>query len=346
MRMQIDLRAFVAHVGEIVAGHADTDPGAFRRWNWQNEAQSRDLGSSPYGCAGAANILYTIGRFPRDARERLERIEMLQSFQDPESGLFNDSSLHTFHTTAYCIAALELFDARPLHSLTALNDLKNIRVMHAFLGSLGWRTDPWRESLPGAGLFTALALTEEANPDWQDAYFAWLWDHNDPLSGCIGGKDLSPIDATHISPAHISGSETMMPHMAGTFHYLFNMQWARRPLRFPERLIDTCLTLFEEEVFPFGRSIGFAEIDWLYCVNRSCRQCGYRFDDCQSAIIRFGLRLTEYVLALDPRTDEGLNDLHHLFGSLCAFAELQQAVPGLVRTNFPLRLVLDRRPFI
>jgi hypothetical protein len=27
-------------------------------------------------------------------------------------------------------------------------------------------------------------------------------------------------------------------------------------------------------------------------------------------------------------------------------AELQQALPGLIRTERPLRLVLDRRPFI
>ena len=29
-----------------------------------------DLGENPYGCADAANILYTVGRFPGDARER------------------------------------------------------------------------------------------------------------------------------------------------------------------------------------------------------------------------------------------------------------------------------------
>ena len=35
-----------------------------------------------------------------------------------------------------------------------------------------------------------------------------------------------------------------------------------------------------------------------------------------------------------------------LFGNLCAFSELQQALPGFVRTDRPLKLVLDRRPFI
>ena len=35
-----------------------------------------------------------------------------------------------------------------------------------------------------------------------------------------------------------------------------------------------------------------------------------------------------------------------LFGYLCAFAELQQALPGSCVTDRPLKLVLDRRPFI
>jgi hypothetical protein len=52
------------------------------------------------------------------------------------------------------------------------------------------------------------------------------------------------------------------------------------------------------------------------------------------------------LLSLDPNTDDGLNDLHQLFGAVCAVAELQQALPGLLRTDRPLRLVLDRRPSI
>ena len=41
-----------------------------------------------------------------------------------------------------------------------------------------------------------------------------------------------------------------------------------------------------------------------------------------------------------------LIDLHMLFGSVCALAELQSALPGMIITEKPLRLVLDRRPFI
>jgi len=331
--MVIDLRDFLHNVEKILESHRLDRPGAYRRWTAQ-----RDVGLNPYGCADAANVLYTIGRFPQDALERASWIAVLQSLQDPATGMFEEATHHRIHTTAHCIAALELFDARPLHRLRDLDALKDAAALRKFLQGLNWHGDPWRESHRGAGLFAALVITEEVDLAWQDAYFDWLWHWADPQTGLFGGTDLPPV-------AH-SGSTSMVPHMAGTFHYLFNMEFARRKLRFPARLIDSCLDMLADGRFPLGERIGFAEIDWFFCVNRSLRQTGYRFDDCQAAMTKLGRRLGDSVLSLNPATDDGLNDLHSLFGVLCAFAELQQAVPELARSDRPLKLVLDRRPFI
>ncbi|MBS7706823.1 hypothetical protein [Chelatococcus asaccharovorans] len=335
--MTIDLRRYIAHAEAIVANHAIA-PGIYRRWNTQAEDGSRDLGINPYGCADAANILYTIGRFPREPEVRACWVEALQGLQSPESGLFEEPTHHPIHTTAHCIAALELFDAGPSHPLTALRRYTTAEGMRDFVASLDWRGNPWRESHRGAGLYAALVLAEEVDLAWQDAYFAWLWDNTDPATGLLAGRDLPRI-------SH-SGTTTMVPHMAGTFHYLFNMQYARRPMRYAERLIDSCLEMEAERQFPLGERIGFAEIDWFYCMNRALRACDHRFGEARSAMERLARRLGEYVVSLDPGTDDGLNDLHALFGNLCAFAEVQQALPGLVITDRPLKLVLDRRPFI
>ena len=35
--------------------------GEFACWLWQDENNSRELGINEYGCADAANLLYTIG---------------------------------------------------------------------------------------------------------------------------------------------------------------------------------------------------------------------------------------------------------------------------------------------
>ena len=45
-------------------------------------------------------------------------------------------------------------------------------------------------------------------------------------------------------------------------------------------------------------------------------------------------------------THAGLNDMHTLFGCICALAELQSFLPGEIVSDVPLKLVLDRRPFI
>ena len=61
--MTIDLRGYIEAARNIVANHA-LSPGTYRRWNWQGQDGTRDLGINPYGGAYAANILYTIGYFP------------------------------------------------------------------------------------------------------------------------------------------------------------------------------------------------------------------------------------------------------------------------------------------
>ena len=54
----------------------------------------------------------------------------------------------------------------------------------------------------------------------------------------------------------------------------------------------------------------------------------------------------KYMYSIDYEHDEGFNDLHMLFGAVCCLCELQSALPGKLITTKPLRLVLDRRPFI
>ena len=49
---------------------------------------------------------------------------------------------------------------------------------------------------------------------------------------------------------------------------------------------------------------------------------------------------------LDYSSDVAFNDLHKLFGMICALAEFQLALPGQFITERPLRQVLDRRPYI
>ena len=62
----------VGKIYGVVESHRLSD-GGYCRWLWDKNG-SRQLGINEYGCADAANILYTIGRFPAygdPAREEL-----------------------------------------------------------------------------------------------------------------------------------------------------------------------------------------------------------------------------------------------------------------------------------
>ena len=335
-----DLRHFIHSVETAVARHNLGAPGAYRRWTLATRADLGPyaVGINPYGSADAANILYTIQRFPAAAEERDAWVRALQDMQDPATGLFEEPTHHPIHTTAHLIAALELFEARPRYPLAALDGMRKTHELSAFLEQLDWRSNPWRESHRGAGLYAALVLAGEVNLEWEERYFKWLWDESDPETGLLRQGKVNPIPA--------GGAVTIFPHLAGTFHYLFNLQYARRPLRYPERLIDTCLDLYTQGEYPLGRAISFAEVDWVYTLNRAARQCCHRFAEAQSALLDFANRYIPFLQSVDPETDPSFDDLHQLFGALCCLAELQAALPGHIRTHRPLRLVLDRRPFI
>ena len=125
--------------------------------------------------ADAANIFYTIGDFPSEPAERESWVAVFRGLQDKETGLFLEATHHEFHTTAHCVAALELFDARPTHYLTALSTIaKSIQWMTAYLEALDWKGQPWAASHQGAGFYAALTLAGVVSIEWKDAYFAWL----------------------------------------------------------------------------------------------------------------------------------------------------------------------------
>lgn len=329
--MNID--RLIEKIHRVVERHR-IEEGVYSRWLWQNEKGDRELGANEYGCADAANILYTIGAFERDPQKRRCWVEALQAMQNPETGLFTEKTHHTIHTTAHCLAALELFDAQPLYPLTGLMHLLDKEQLYDFLDRLNWEGKPWPQSHQGAGLYAAMVITRTCGLQWQKDYFNWLREHCDPEMGMSYrgrlGKDI---------PAH---------HMYGWFHYLFNHEYARQPIPYADRLIDSCIDMYVNKTMDksFGRMVGFMEIDWVFCMNRAARQTAHRFDEVKALLWDFAQSYIPWLDRLDAETDDGMNDLHMLFGAVCALAELQQALPGKIETTVPLKNVLDRRPFI
>ena len=153
-----NIQDIISKIHAIVDSHKIAD-GQYCRWLWQDAKGSRELGVNPYGCADAANILYSIGKFPRDQHERAEFVRTMQAMQDPETGLFNEKTHYPIHTTAHCSAALELFDAAPLHPMKALEPYLEAGRLEEFLENIGWYDNPWTQSHNGAGIFVAMRQT-------------------------------------------------------------------------------------------------------------------------------------------------------------------------------------------
>ncbi len=335
--MKRDITPLIQKIHQIVDSHK-LSLGAYARWTIDN-GKGRHMGINEYGCADAANILYTIGAFPRDMEERKEWIRVLQSLQDPDTGLYTEATHYQLHTTAHCAGALELFDAAPKYRLAALDPYRTKEGLYEFLEHLEWEEDPWDASHKGAGIYAALYNCDELTPEWADWYFSWLWEEADPKSG-FWRKGYA-----------LNGVQQDFHHLAGTFHYLFNHEHAKMPIHYPERMIDSCLEMYHgdtDAIRPetFGKTIGFSEIDWVFCITRALRKCGYRYAECKETLTGFAEKYLDYLMTPNPDTDRRMDDLHALFGTVCCLAELQSFLPGSIITEKPLKLVLDRRPFI
>ena len=241
---------------------------------------------------------------------------------------------HTIHTTAHCTAALELFDARPLHKCKALEPLTQKDELYHFLETeIDWTNKPWSQSHKGAGLLPCLTNTNMVDLEWKNQYFEWMWEHTDETDGfiCYGTEKNAPL----------------YEYMAGGFHYIFNHEAERRPMRYPEKVIDSCLKLMSDaEGNRMMRGCNFLEIDVVYGLTRAMRQSPYRFYEGKAALEDFAEKYVNLLLSMDYEKNESFNDLHCLFGAVCYLAELQTALPGKILTTKPLKLVLDRRPFI
>lgn len=333
----MNMNPLIERVRETIENHK-LSPGVYARWIWADpNGKERAYGiSNEYGCADAANLLYTIGDFPKEEEERKCWVSALRAMQNSEDGLFKEETHNPLHTTAHCLGALELFDALPLYPLRGLNKYKTKEGLYYLLENLRWEDSPWNNSHMGAGIYAALNLAGEATSEWNEWYFDWLREEADPETG-LWRKGYPQ-----------KGKSALYTYMAASFHYLFNHEHAHMPLLYPEKMIDTCLAMYHDRELPayFWGGIQFLQVDWVYCITRALRQCGHRYQECVDTIEDFAKNYLEALLKEDYKMSDRFNDLHSLFGAMCCVAELQQFLPGSIKTDKPLKLVLDRRPFI
>ena len=334
--MVINIDSVISKIRKTIATHELENPGEYTRWLWQNPAGNRVLGLNEYGVADAANMLYCIGDFQMNDEMRAGFKKTLKAFQNPQTGMYVEATHNTIHTTAHCSAALELFDDKPLtipHDIAQYQDVDKLRE---FLKNLNWAKSPWNESHKGAGVYASFFNCRMTTAAWRKAYVEFLTENCDPEYGMSFKGSIQ------------TGEAPVEHHLFGWFHYMFCLESAHAAIPMPEKLIDTCIDLYTNGGFSnnFYEEIGFRQIDWVFAINRASRQTPHRFGEVKELLRHFAVKYFEYLHNVDENTDDRFNDLHALFGAVCAIVELQLALPGEIESEFPLKSVLDRRPFI
>ena len=287
-----------------------------------------------YGVADMACILYSLGLLRPTDQERAEWAAAFQIFQNPETGwLVEKTPTHDpLHNTAFALAAMQLLDLAPQHAVKMRPEHADIRK---FLGALDWRTAVYTESHKGAGVGAIYALVAALGTKaWFDDYFAVCDGLFDPNNGLMGRDKPPGGDADQVG---------------GTFHYSFLYNHFNRHLPFPEKRIDAVLRTQQPDGYWRADNHLWLTLDAIYLMTRSLRYCSHRFEDIRACVRRLMELLMREVFspvgrqtALSPRIP-----VHSVTAAISIAAEAQQFLGAQeVITDRPLRLVLDRRPFI
>jgi hypothetical protein len=225
-----------------------------------------------------------------------------------------------------------LLDLTPRHPVRMDAKYADIR---GFLETIDWRKEVYLGSHRGAGIGSIYALVPElGTPAWFAEYFKFCDSLFDPNNGLMG-RDKPP------------GGD--FDQIGGTFHYHFLYNHFNRQMPYPEKRIDTVLRLQQPDGYWHPTNHLWMMIDPMYLMTRTLRQSPHRFADVQECVRRMMRVLVRDVYSAEGRSQllAGKMAAHSLTAALSIAAEAQQFL-GVheVITEKPLKLVLDRRPFI
>ena len=335
--MSFDLRPLIRWILDEYEPAMRLSPGRYVRTLGDSEHEL-------YGTADMVCVLFTLGALHPDQTQRQEWIDAFEVFRDPDSGqwLERQATHDPLHNTAFALAAMNLLGIVPRQLPTLAETYRDAAAMEQMLDSLDWRNDVYGGSHRGAGLGAIFALLPSL---FSACWFARYFDRTDRLfdrDNGMMGQDKP-----------LSGD---WDQIGGTFHYAFLYEFFHLPMPFPRARIDAILGLQRPDGFWHASNRFWLTLDAVYLLTRSLRLAPQRGQDVARAVRRCLSPLYEQIM--DPPTREaiffGRSDnrwqrlgVHQLTATLSLFAEAQALLgSGEVISGYPLRLVLDYRPFI
>jgi hypothetical protein len=325
----VDLRAFVRWITEEFEPSVRL-PGGTGRYGRSPGQTVPEI----YGIADMACVLHTIRRLRPTEKERIEWAAAFQEFQNPDTGwLVERDPTHTpLHNTAFALAAMELLDLRPKYPVRMSAEYADMRT---FLETIDWHAGVYLGSHKGAGLGSIYALVPElGTPAWFADYFAYCDSLVDPRNGLLGRGKPPGGDFDQVG---------------GSFHYFFIYSYFNRQMPFPEQRIDAVLGLQQPDGYWNADNHLWLTLDAIYLMTRSLRQQPHRFADVQASVRRAVRAVQRDFWSAEGRQKsfQAKMAAHSLTAAISIAAEAQQFLgANEIVTDEPLKLVLDRRPFI
>ncbi|NVM27503.1 MAG: hypothetical protein HWN65_01565 [Candidatus Helarchaeota archaeon] len=288
-----------------------------------------------YGSSDILMTLYAINELKLTENQRLEWIKRLQTFQDPKTGWFKEAETLHFkeHSTAYCIAALNLIGGKPAFPLKFMKKMNTKRKLWRWLRWQLWSLI-WSTSHRGPGVAAALAMTGEAPAGWFDWFFEWCNKKVDPKTGYWRLGFIHKLGM-------ISKDE-----MAGAFHFYYIYEYFKHPLPYPKQIVDWTLRLQHNNGL-WDKNVPYCiDLDGVYSLARASKAANnYRKRDVERALEK---TLHTIVTCLNDKEFlfKNYRNSHRLVGALAAVAEIQDYMPDRLDTPKKWRNQLDYAPYI
>ncbi len=292
-----------------------------------------------YGTTDMVYLLYTMNMMDTlTAAQKEEWAATIQKFQNPKTGLFGGNvTLHgAEHAAAYAVGALRILGAKPLYPMTSfVNKYGTPDKVEKLMRGLPWDAI-WSGSHIGSGIPSALINTGAIGSDWTDAYFEWVDRETDPATGYV-----------MLNSAGGQKKKATRDELGGVFHFHYIYTYIGRPLVYPERLIDTTISLQLPNGLYDGDVPYCIDLDGVFEIIRAFRQLDgkYREADVKASVEKNLAAITERVndreFVMTRYTDS-----HKIVGAIVALSEIQVLFPNMFETTRSLNQVLDFSPFI
>ncbi|MFP4216484.1 MAG: hypothetical protein ACLFVH_11185 [Phycisphaerae bacterium] len=335
--MVYDLRPFIQWVLTEYEPTMRISPGHYRR-------SLGDEVHELYGTADMACVLFTLGALHPSESERSCWIAAFDAFGETGTGqwLERKPTHAPLHNTAFALAAMNLLGIVPTETPAFAKPFRPPEAIERMLDGLDWQNNVYGGSHRGAGLGAIFTLLPSLfSPDWFARYFARTDALFDAANGMMGVDKPACGDWDQIG---------------GTFHYAFLYEFFHRRMPFPQARVDAILGLQQADGFWHPSNHYWLTLDAVYLLTRSVRFVPECSDAVAAAIGRCLRPLYERIMAPEKRDEIffGRSDnryhqlgVHQLTATLSVFAEAQRFLGDQdLITDYPLRLVLDYRPFI